>query len=518
MVTIQRVNRGAEKGLTLLEMLVSMVVIGVIALGFFSLFTALVNSAVLAKQRSVGGALANNHMEYLRSLPYDRLAVSGGSIIASSYLPAETETVIDNVTYKTKTNIEYIDDAYDGCGPYPTPELKQLYCRNYATPGNSGGNGDNADANPADYKVVHVEVSLASGTRLAVMDSQVAARVAETASTTGALFINVTDPSGNAVQGATVKVVNTTLMPTVSVSDSTDTNGAAIFYGLPPDSEQDYTITVEKSGYSTIESIQSSGALQPTYPSQTILSQQSSYLALVIAPMHQDSLIIEAVDTAGAPLANVSVQVKGGYKKYTATSDTAYYFDSLSPTDLRPVTGADGITTLNDLPPINGYEFCGDAGAGGCSAGGVNYYLASAVPYGGANSLAPVSIPLSSDTSAPSFLYGGTDYAQKVRLILTTNSAFPRVFSMNPSSASLADDLRNVSIVFDGSNLGSASAFLTQGGTTYTSLGCTGSATQLACDYDLSGVTAGDMQVTVQNGSGSLVLPVTPLGGFRVVP
>ena len=507
-----------ERGFTLIELLVSMVVIGVISLGLFNLFTALIGSSTLAKQRSVGGTLANNQMEYLRSLPYDGLAVSGGSIIASSYVPPQITKKINGIVYKITTSISYIDDAYDGCGSYPNLNLKKLYCRSFSAPGNSGGNGNNTDTNPADYKLAHVVVSTLSGTKLAVMDSQIAARVAETASSTGALFITVTDPGGNAVPDATVRVTNTTLAPSVNVSDGTDTNGIAIFYGLPPDSGQDYTITIEKNGYSSIQTIKPSGSLQPTYASQKILSQQSSYLALVIAPMHQNSLVVETVNTAGAALPNVKVQVKGGYKKYTLVTDTSYYYDNLSPSDVRPTTGADGITTLTALPPINSYTFCGTNGAGGCAAGGTTYYLAAAIPYGGVNSLAPVAIPLSTDAAAPSFSYGGLEYAQKVRLMLTTSSTFPRVFSMSPDNISLADNRQNVKIVFTGYNLNAASATLTQGTNTYTDNNCVGNTTQLTCNYDLSTVVAGDVQVTVQNANGSLVLPTVPLGGFRVLP
>lgn len=85
------------------------------------------------------------------------------------------------------------------------------------------------DTNPGDYKLAHVVVKNLGDTRLAVMDTHIAARVAETASTTGALFITVTDSAGNGVSEATVKVTNTTITPAVSVSDSTDANGIAIF-------------------------------------------------------------------------------------------------------------------------------------------------------------------------------------------------------------------------------------------------------------------------------------------------
>jgi prepilin-type N-terminal cleavage/methylation domain-containing protein len=511
-------DTSVESGFTLLELLVSMTVIGVMSVGFFSLFTALVNSSTLAKQRSVGGTLANNQMEYLRSLPYDNLAVSGGSIISSSYIPATTTKKINGINYIITTSISYVDDAYDGCGPYPNLDLKQKYCRNFLFSGNTAGNNQLNDTNPGDYKLAHVVVKNLGGTRLAVMDTHIAARVAETASTTGALFITVTDSAGNGVSEATVKVTNTTINPAVNVSDSTDANGIAIFYGLPPDSGLDYMIEAQKTGYSSIQSIRPSGSLQPTYSSQKILSQQSSYLALVIAPMDTNSLIIETTNTAGAPLSNVKVQVKGGYKKYTTVSDNVYYFDNFTPTDTRIVTDSNGMASVTNLPPINSYYFCGANGAGGCAIGGTAYYLAAAVPYGGTNSLSPVIVPIGSQSNPVTFSYDGSEYIQKVRLILTNNSSFPRVFSISPDTITLNDDLQNVQIVFNGANLTNANATLKQGGTTYSGNSCTGSSTQLTCNYDLSGVTTGDMQVTIQSANGTLVLPTTPLGGFRVSP
>lgn len=494
----------------------SMVVIAVISIGFFSLFTALVSSSVVAKQRAVAGTLATNQMEYLRSLPYDSLAVSGGSIIASSYIPAVITKKVNGTAYTISTSVSYVDDAFDGCGPYPNLDTKKKYCRNFSAPGNSGGNNALSDTNPADYKVAHIVVKNPGGTYLATADTQVAARVAETASTTGALFINVTDPGGNAVSGATVQVKDTTLSPIVIVSDETDNNGMAIFYGLPPDTGQDYIVSISKPGYSSVASIAPSGSLQPTYANQKILTQQSSYLALVIAPMRQDSLIIETTDTSGVPLANAKVYVKGGYKKYTATTDTTYYFDTLSPSDTRPVTDASGVATVSNLPPINSYFFCGTNGGQSCTVNGATYYLAAAIPYGGSNSLAPITIPLATDSTAATFDFGGVLYGQKVRLLLTPNSGFPRVFDTNPNAISLADNLQSVKVVLSGYNLSSAKATLTKDGVTYTDNNCVGSTTQLTCNYNLNGITAGDIQVTVQNASGTLTLPITPLGGIHV--
>ena len=74
-------------------------------------------------------------MEYLKSLPYDSLAVAGGSIYTTGpTLPASFTKTLNGVTYTVKTSISYVDDAYDGCGSYTTQALKELYCRNSPPP------------------------------------------------------------------------------------------------------------------------------------------------------------------------------------------------------------------------------------------------------------------------------------------------------------------------------------------------------------------------------------------------
>lgn len=220
----------SQDGFTLVELVVAMTVMSIVALSILGLFTTLVRSAVYTKRKAVALTFATNQMEYLKSLPYDSLAVSGGSIYSTSLLPASTTQVLNGVTYTIKTTIDYVDEAYDGCGPYPTLALKQTYCRNYPAPTGSPA----TDLNPADYKILHVSAYAPATNKLAEVDTQVSARVAETASTTGALFISVIDNTGNPISGATVQVSDITVTPNVTVADSTDINGNAIFYGLPP--------------------------------------------------------------------------------------------------------------------------------------------------------------------------------------------------------------------------------------------------------------------------------------------
>lgn len=503
-----------QGGVTIIELLVALFVIGMLAVSVFTLFHALTSSLVISRRRAVALNLATAQLEYLRSLPYDSLAVQGGDIYTTNPLPATRTDTLNGVKYTTTTRISYIDDAYDGCTNYSSQTIKQTYCRNYPPPSNAPA----VDTNAADYKVVHVVTTDRAGRRLANVDTQVTARVAESASTTGALIVTVIDESGAPVSGANVAVSNTTIIPPATLNDSTDGNGVAIFYNLPPDSSNDYIITASKSGYSTLQTIGISGSLQPVYPSQKILSQQSSSVTLRIAPMTANSLVAEAVTTTGSPIAGLKLYVKGGYKRFTDTIDTTYYFDNLTPTDNRPTTNASGEASLTGLTPIGDYLFCGDLGATNCGS----YYLVAAVPYGGTNALQPIAIPPSpAGNPAPApYSFDGNNYVQKVRLVFSTNASFPRVFSMSPYHLSLASSpsLSATLVTVKGYNLSGATVTLTQGANTYTGTGCASDVAQIKCSFDLTGVSAGALELKVTNGAGTLALPTTPQGGFTIAP
>lgn len=516
-----------EDGFTLVETVIGLTILGIMAISIFSLFTSMVSSTIVAKQKAIASTLATNQMEYLKSLPYDSLAVAGGSIYTTTPLPATSTQKINGVTYTTTTSINYVDDAYDGCANYPTLALKQFYCRNYPPPSGAPA----TDTNPEDYKIIHVKVTNSSGTKLAEVDTQVAAKVAETSSTTGALFVTVIDNSGNAVADATVNVVNNSLAPAINLSDTTDSRGTAIFYGLPPYSTAyNYVITASKNNYSSLTTIAPSGSLQPNYPSQKIFTQQSSYSTLQIKLQGVYSTVIEATDTSGNPLPNMKVYAKGGYKKYTATTDTSYYFDNFTPSDTRPTTDASGLAGLTNLVP-GSYYFCGDTGSSNCKIGATTYYKVATIPYSGSNSLEPLRVPIYDPASPPSvvFPYGGTNYIQKTRLMFSTNSAFPRLFSLSPAGISLASDpLTNILFTINGTNLPcsstaascSTTVSIKQGSNTYTA-SCTGNASglQLNCSVNVSGISTGNTQLVITSGGNTLTTPGDPLiGGFIVSP
>lgn len=503
----------SDDGFTLVEALISALVLAMIALAFMGLLTFFVNTSTLTKEKDQALVLASNQMEALRAKPYENLAV---------YSPTNQTTVVNGISYVINTSIIYVDDAYDGCGgvpsAYPTVAIQKLKCRDYPPPAGAPV----VDTNPADFKQATVTVSVNSKL-LASLDSYFAPRVAETASSTGALLVTVVNPSGSPLSGATVSVSNTVLSPNINLSQTTDSNGMAIFYGMPPDSNNDYVVSASDSGYSSVQTISANGSLTPTYPNQKILTQSASSITLTLGQMAQYGMLVQTTDTSGNPLSNVRVYLKGGYKKYIKSTDTTYYYDNMTPTDTRPTTDSNGLVGFQNLPPINSYFFFGDDGSIGCMVGNTKCYLATAIPYAGSNSLAPIT-ELPYDPSNPptiTYAYNGNNYIQKVQLMITTNANFPRVFSINPQLVSAsAPNLSTFSFTVNGANLGASSMTLTQGSTVYNGSACNGSSTAWTCQFNLTGVSTGPgLQITVKNSAGTLTIPILSAnGGLTVGP
>lgn len=524
-----------ERGYTLVELMVGMLLLGMLAISFFTLFTTLVRSALIIKRKAVANTLATTQMEYLKSLPYDSLAIAGGPFTIPTYIPATKTTVVNGVTYTTTTAIDSVDDAFDGCITYPNVTLQQAQCRNFVV----HAGAPTSDTNAQDYKIIHVRVSDSNNYILAEVDSQVSARVAETASTTGALFVTVLDETGSPLVGATVTLTNSTLAPAVSRSDVSDSTGIAAFYGLVPDNGYDYVVQAEMTGYSTLKTIAPASPLTPTYSSQTVITQASSSVTMTLKPMTSDSILVEATDTSGVPINGMKIYAKGGYKRYTATTDTTYYYDNMTasslipPTttaDSRPTTSGGGLAGITDLVPGT-YIFCGNTGNTSCAVGGTTYYLAAAVPYGGSNSFNPIDVPVYYSSPAPvTYPDGGRNYMQKVRLIFSTSSSFPRITTITPDDASTASGtLGAFAFVITGVNLPcnsnpascATTVRLLQGSNTYTA-SCRGNnspATGLNCTVNIATAAMGATRLQIQNSGGTLTVPTGfSLGGINVTP
>lgn len=512
-----------NQGFTLIELMLSLVVLLIIVIAFFNLYISVVHSSIVASREAEALTLATNQMEYYQTVPYQNLAVQNGPIVANSYLPASVDKTINGHTYIIKTEIVYVDDAYNGCGSYPSLQLEEEYCRNYPPPQGAPNPGD-----AEDYKDIRVVVTDSSNLILAKLDTQIAPPVSGVINNSGNIIVKVIDNNGNPIVGAKVHVVNSSVSPSVNAYETTDQNGIAVFYGMPPDRKFDYTVSASYSGYSSLSTIANFGNLVPVYPNQDLLQQNSDYVTLTLRPMGQYSLVINTTDINGSPIGNATIAIKGGYKEYTSSTNYDYYYNSQVAPNVSPVTNSSGYVGLQNLVPGN-YYFCGTSGNKGCSVGGTNYYLVAAVAYSGNNSFYPVVVPtfLSSTYTGPYFPYQGNDYLQEVRLILTSNPAFPRIDTLTPSTVSeTSSSLSDFSFNLTGTNLpcgNSASSCQTQisfiQNTNSFKAQCTGTGngTNLNCQVNLTGVITGNTQLEVQTQGYTLKLPAAPLLGGIIV-
>lgn len=220
----------SSRGVTLLDTLFGTALMLVVFLGVAAAFRLSVDVVSNNKARGGALALANERMEYLRSLPYAAVGTVGG--IPSGSVPQSETVSMNGVTYVRRTFVAYGDDPRDGTGA--------------------------ADANgiPSDYKTIKTEVSWESrnGTRRVALVSRVGtASGMETTCTPpcGTLTINARNALSQPLGGASVSIVNPSAVPAVSISTFTNASGTASFIGAP--AATGYQIVVSKPGYSTAQ-------------------------------------------------------------------------------------------------------------------------------------------------------------------------------------------------------------------------------------------------------------------------
>lgn len=120
-----------EKGSVILDAVVAIALFAILFTGFFALMQVGVKTITEHKARAGALAVARSQVEYIRSLDYGSVGLSGGT--PSGVIQASDAESINNIPYTMSTSISWHDDAGDGLG--------------------------GADSNVHDYKNVRVEVS-----------------------------------------------------------------------------------------------------------------------------------------------------------------------------------------------------------------------------------------------------------------------------------------------------------------------------------------------------------------------
>lgn len=221
-----------ERGSTLLDAVVGTALMLVVFIGIFAAFQLAIVTVSNNKARAGAIALANERLEFVRSLPYDSVGTVGG-IPAGTI--AQTEAVsLNDVPYTRRTFVSWEDDPADGSGGADSNNIR------------------------TDYKAAKVTVSwtMKSGTHTITLVTRVSPPGIETSVPGGTLSFAVVNALLAPVSNAQIRIVKSDATPAIDMTTYTDVAGVATVLGVPPGSG--YQITVTKNGYSTAQTYGSS--------------------------------------------------------------------------------------------------------------------------------------------------------------------------------------------------------------------------------------------------------------------
>jgi hypothetical protein len=235
---------------TLLDTVIAIGIMTVVFVGIASAFELSIQVVTNNKARAGAIALADQRMEFIRSLPYSAVGTVGG--IPSGTVPQSESLTFNGISYTRRTYIEYDDDPKDGLGAADSNHITE------------------------DYKAVKVQVlwlergksySITLVTRFspsAGLESNVPG---------GTLTILSVNSLGIPVPGASVSIINASTSPAVNFSTFTDASGTATILGAP--SASGYQIKVTNPGYSTAQTY--SVTAQNTNPNPGNLTVTNSH-------------------------------------------------------------------------------------------------------------------------------------------------------------------------------------------------------------------------------------------------
>jgi hypothetical protein len=325
----------------LIDLLVSIAIVAVLFGGIYLIYFSLVTSITNISVRTAATAAIQAHLETIRNLPYDSVGTAGG--IPSGVIPQNRSMIVNGYTFSLNTTVRNIDDPFDGT---------------------LNGNPPPVDTAPADYKLVQVTATCVQCANFVAvtMTTTVAPKALEGATQNGSIFIYVLDASGRGVSLANVQVVNSSVTPSINLTDTTNASGVLQLVGVPT-STQGYQITVTKPGYSSDQTYPPGGAGNPNPVKPNITAAAQTVSSVTFGIDRVSGLTVSSVDNRCNAIPNESFSIKG--TKLIGTSPDILKFSTTSATnasgsvflanmewDTYPITLNDATRNLAGTVPL----------------------------------------------------------------------------------------------------------------------------------------------------------------------
>jgi prepilin-type N-terminal cleavage/methylation domain-containing protein len=212
-------HRASQGGFSLIEVLVSIMVLAIVAGGLAAGLTA--TSAMLGRSKAdaIADKLASSEIEVVRRMGYDDIGTVGGN--PPGVLVADRNVTRDGAGFRVQNRVVYVDN--------PAPGASQTR---------------------VDFKSVQVIVTpQAAGSKAITQTTIVAPPTYASIAGKAAITVSTTDKiTGLPIAGSAISVTGG---PSAAVSDVTDATGNAVIAGLLPNSSpsQVYTVGISKPGY-----------------------------------------------------------------------------------------------------------------------------------------------------------------------------------------------------------------------------------------------------------------------------
>lgn len=314
-------------GFTYIELIV---VTSIVVLIFGAIITSFqfaleLNQTSRAKLSAL--SLANDRMEYFRSLPYDDVGVALG--FPAGVIPQESILELNGIEFEERVRVDYVDDPADGLL------------------------GDDDNAIIQDYKKIKLEYTwdIGSSTKQLELVSNIVPRSVETSAGGGTVRVNVLDADSSLLQGASVNLYSSTSPYTYNVTNPTGSDGTALF-SVPADSGYQLTVTGNIGGMQYSETgtyIATTSNPNPVTVPFTVVESGISTLTFQIgalsdlvlttlASISASSSLEEFADLSGvASSTNVDlgtgvVQLAGVWGSYNTTG--SFFMENINPTSL----------------------------------------------------------------------------------------------------------------------------------------------------------------------------------------
>ncbi|MEK7213215.1 MAG: prepilin-type N-terminal cleavage/methylation domain-containing protein [Patescibacteria group bacterium] len=213
-----------SRGFTLIEILVSISVFLIFAVGIYGGLTLIFKIVYQSRLRILETAILSEELETVRNFPFNSVGIISG--VPAGLLPRVKTITRNGMTFDIITTVRNIDDPFDGMAT--------------GTPTH--------DTSPADYKLVEMSINSRERPQVqpVILSTMVAPKGLEGASENGALFIQVFNADGLPVAGANAHITRAT----TTIDDTTGNDGWLRIVDTPTGTMA-YNITVSKNGYST---------------------------------------------------------------------------------------------------------------------------------------------------------------------------------------------------------------------------------------------------------------------------